>query len=171
MRDEEALLQKHIISHHLNVTKERSAILRSFMNLGSGRHVAAEELHQEVKRHYPRIGLATVYRTLHLFCACGLTERHHFGEGHTRYELTYNIRHHDHLICTECQQIIEFENRNIEKLQEQVARQNQFTIHSHKLELYGLCHTCATKKGGRAPGQQTGLVGPVKKQTPKPPRH
>ncbi len=146
MRDEEALLQEHIISHHLKVTKERSAILRSFMGLGAGRHVTVEELYQEVKRHYPRIGLATVYRTLHLFCTCGLTERRHFEEGVTRFELTYNIRHHDHLICTDCHRIIEFENLNIEKLQDQVANKHRFTVYSHKLELYGICESCSTKK-------------------------
>ncbi len=145
-QDEEARLQEHLTAHHLNVTKERVAILRSFIQLGSGRHVTAEELYMEVKRQQARIGLATVYRTLHLFCECGLTDRHHFEEGQTCYELTYNIRHHDHLICTECHQIIEFENQTIEKLQQQIAKKHGFMIYNHKLELYGCCQNCAAKK-------------------------
>lgn len=138
---EEDLLQRHISKHHLKVTKERSAVLRAFME--SERHVTAEELHREMKKKGSSIGLATIYRTLNLFCACGLAEQRQFGEGQARYELTFNVNHHDHLVCTQCNRIIEFENLDIEKLQEKVAKKNNFTIYSHKLELYGLCSDCS----------------------------
>jgi Fur family ferric uptake transcriptional regulator len=141
MKKEEELLQKHISTHHLKVTKERSAILRAFIE--SERHVTAEDLHREMKKKGSPIGLATVYRTLNLFCACGLAEQRQFGDGQARYELTYNVNHHDHLVCTQCNRIIEFENLDIEKLQEKVAKKNHFTIYSHKLELYGLCSICS----------------------------
>ncbi len=138
---EEALLQEHISKHHLKVTKERSAILRAFME--TERHVTAEELYRSMKEKHASIGLATIYRTLNLFCECGLAEQRQFGDGQARYELTYNVNHHDHLVCTECKKIIEFENLDIEKLQEKVAKENRFTVFSHKLELYGLCSECA----------------------------
>jgi Fur family ferric uptake transcriptional regulator len=134
------LLQEHITKHHLKITKEREAILRAFME--AQRHVTAEELHDEMKAKGLAIGIATVYRTLNLFCQCGLAEQRQFGDSHTRYELTYNVTHHDHLICTQCHQIIEFENPDIERLQEDVAARHNFTIYRHKLELYGLCAAC-----------------------------
>ncbi len=152
----EDLLQGHIISHHLKITKERNAILRAFMEATEAeRHVTAEELHHKMKKKGSPIGLATVYRTLNLLCECKLAEQRQFGDGHTRYELTYNVGHHDHLICTECHKIIEFENLLIEQLQDKVAKKHHFTIYSHKLELYGLCSECIkTQNKGKGQGKK-----------------
>ncbi len=144
---ENDLLQEHIAKHHLKITKERETVLRAFME--AQRHVTAEELHDDLKKNGLTIGLATVYRTLNLFCQCGLAEQRQFGDGHARYELTYNVTHHDHLICTQCHQITEFENLDIERLQEKVAAQHHFTIYRHKLELYGLCAACKEAKTNR----------------------
>jgi len=151
MQKEESLLQEHITKHHLKVTKERSAILRAFME--AERHVTAEELYRMMKEKHSSIGLATIYRTLNLFCECGLAEQRQFGDGHARYELTYNVNHHDHLVCTQCKKIIEFENMDIEKLQEKVAKAHRFTIYSHKLELYGLCSDCAKSNASLRKGR------------------
>ncbi|MBN4054594.1 transcriptional repressor [Nitrospira defluvii] len=143
MTEEEALLKSHISKHHLKVTKERNAVLKAFMEVE--RHITAEELYRHMKGEGSSIGLATIYRTLNLFCASGLAEQRQFGDGQARYELTYNVSHHDHLICKQCNRIIEFENSEIEKLQEEVAKKNNFTIFSHRLELYGTCGTCTAK--------------------------
>lgn len=148
---EETLLQEHIAKHHLKVTKERSAILRAFIE--AERHVTAEELYRMMREKHASIGLATIYRTLNLFCECGLAEQRQFGDGHARYELTYNVNHHDHLVCTQCKKITEFENMDIEKLQEKVAKAHRFTIYSHKLELYGLCSDCAKSNSSLQKGK------------------
>jgi Fur family ferric uptake transcriptional regulator len=140
LRPEEGVLQQHIVNHHLKVTREREVVLRAF--LAAERHVSAEELHRQIKETGASIGLATVYRALNLFCECGLAEPRQFGDGFTRYEMTYNVRHHDHLICTQCHTIIEFENPDIEELQKKVAKRNHFTVYRHKLEMYGLCQAC-----------------------------
>lgn len=65
-----------------------------------------------------------------------------FGDGQTRYEHVTEGEHHDHLVCTGCGAIIEFENEAIEKLQDDVAAAHDFVITTHKLELYGLCAAC-----------------------------
>ncbi len=88
------------------------------------------------------MGLATVYRTLNILCQCGLAQQRHFGDARTLYDNVSNKSHHDHLICTDCGKIVEFENPAIERLQELVAKKNRFSIYSHKLELYGLCARC-----------------------------
>ena len=150
----EDLLHQHIANHQMKVTREREEVLRAF--LSADRHVTAEDLHDQIKKRGGAIGLATVYRTLHLFCACGLSEERQFGDGKTRYELTYNVTHHDHLICTKCHTIFEFENADIELLQERVAAKHHFTVYRHKLEMYGLCQACAAMPVN-AP--QTGAVG------------
>ena len=144
--NEEEVFEKHIVHQNLKLTQERRAILRAFLE--AERHVTAEELHHHVKRINRSIGIATVYRTLNLLCECGLAEQHQFGDAHTRYEPVYNVNHHDHLICTGCGKIIEFENERIEVLQEEVARKNSFRVFKHKLEMYGRCWDCAKNPSG-----------------------
>ena len=100
------------------------------------------ELLAKVRASDPRVGYATVYRTLKLLTECGVANERRFGDGLTRYELADETTHHDHLICTGCEKIVEFENEEIERLQEEVATRNGFTIKTHRLELYGLCARC-----------------------------
>jgi Fur family transcriptional regulator, ferric uptake regulator len=66
-----------------------------------------------------------------------------FGDGHTRFEPESAV-HHDHLVCTKCSQVVEFSEAEIERLQDEVARNAGFEISSHKLELYGSCKRCRT---------------------------
>lgn len=124
----------------LRATDQRDKILAVFVQ--TGKHVSAEELYARVKKAHPGIGFATVYRTLKLFSAAGLAEERRFADGFMRYEFTESDAHHDHLICTKCGAILEFENERIEELQRDVARKNRFTVHRHRLELYGLCSQC-----------------------------
>lgn len=143
MEREKEILREHITRHNLKHTRQRELILETFLKIGG--HVSAEELYNKVVRRDPSIGLATVYRTLGLLCECGIAQQQEFGEGRTRFEIVHEYQHHDHLICTKCGRIIEFENCNIERLQEKVAKDNQFTIYTHKLEIYGLCSECKSR--------------------------
>lgn len=140
MEREKEILRNHIAHHNMKQTKQRELILETFIKIGG--HVNAEELYHKVIKRDPSIGLATVYRTLSLLCQCGIAQHQEFGEGRTRFEIVHEYQHHDHLICTKCGKIIEFENCNIERMQEKVAKDNSFTIYSHKLEIYGLCSEC-----------------------------
>lgn len=124
----------------LKSTQQREVILDEFLKSGS--HLSTEDLYLKLRKKHPNIGYATVYRTLKLFAECGIAEERHFGDGQTRYERTSTDEHHDHLICTGCGAILEFEDPRIEELQHQVARDHNFKILSHRLELYGLCAKC-----------------------------
>jgi Fur family ferric uptake transcriptional regulator len=101
-----------------------------------------EELLTLVKKRDPRIGYATVYRTLKMLAESGIANELHFGDGFSRYELREALSHHDHLICTACGIIVEFEEPAIEELQEQVATRYDFVVTFHRHELYGLCPSC-----------------------------
>ncbi len=96
----------------------------------------------------PRIGYATVYRTMKLLKDRGLALESHFQDGEARYESTLGMHHHDHLICEGCGKIEEFEETRIEALQSAVARQFNFSITRHKMELYGLCQDCQQQRPG-----------------------
>jgi Fur family ferric uptake transcriptional regulator len=101
-------------------------------------------LYLKVKKCNPGIGQATVYRTLKLFAEAGLAREVLLHDGQTRYEHVVAGEHHDHLVCTGCNAIIEFENETIEKLQDEIAARHGFMIRNHKLEIYGLCANCRT---------------------------
>jgi Fur family ferric uptake transcriptional regulator len=131
-------LKDHLAKHQLKLTRQRQQILSMFLK---NEHITAEQMYRQLSKKDPHIGLATIYRTLNLFCEAGLAQARHFGT-QTQYDNITHKGHHDHLICTSCGTIVEFENCDIERLQEEVARRNGFTIQTHKLELYGLCSRC-----------------------------
>jgi Fur family ferric uptake transcriptional regulator len=109
--------------------------------------VTVDELYDRVKRSCPKIGYATIYRTLKLFKECGLAFDRDFGEGKTRYEpVKFKGDHHDHLICIRCGKITEFENEEIENYSREIAIRNNFEATHHKVELYGYCSSCRRKR-------------------------
>ncbi len=139
-RTKKKIFREFIATKGLKTTRQRDVILDAF--LSSDRHMSIEELYLKLRAKNPRIGYATVYRTLKLFAESGIAREIHFGDGQTRYEHQAAGEHHDHLVCTRCGTIVEFENEAIEQLQAEVASQHGFTIATHKLELYGICATC-----------------------------
>lgn len=137
-------LSEYLAGRGLKSTNQRDTILHVFVNAGS--HLSADELYSRIKKTHPRIGYATVYRTLKLLAEAGMAEERRFEDGFTRYEYRATDGHHDHLICTRCGEIIEFENDQIEELQSNVAKRRHFRVLSHKLEIYGLCSACQDRK-------------------------
>jgi Fur family ferric uptake transcriptional regulator len=118
----------------LRMTGQRRVIARVLSSAHD--HPDVEEVYRRANAVDPRISLSTVYRTLRLFEAKGILERHDFGAGRGRYEEATR-RHHDHLIDIETGKVIEFRNEEIEQIQERVARELGFSLVGHKLELYG----------------------------------
>jgi Fur family ferric uptake transcriptional regulator len=141
-----ARLTRHMRGHGLKLTRQREIILEAF--LAAPRHVPVEELLGTVRQKDGGIGHATVYRTMKLFVEAGIASERHFSDGPTQYEPQADgHEHHDHLICTSCGRIVEFENEEIERLQEAVARGHGFTLTHHKMELYGVCAECRSGGG------------------------
>ncbi len=129
-----------LLAQGLKSTQQRELILEEFLRAGS--HLSTEDLYLRLRRQNPRIGYATVHRTLKLFAECGIAEQRHFGDGQARYEASDHDEHHDHLICVVCGKIVEFEDPRIEELQVEVAGGHGFSIQRHRLELYGCCSDC-----------------------------
>jgi Fur family ferric uptake transcriptional regulator len=131
-------------SKGLRSTRQRDVILDIF--LSTHEHISVEELYFKIKSSNPGVGHATVYRTLKLFVESGLAREILLHDGQTRYEHVVKGEHHDHLVCTNCNSIVEFENETIESLQNEIAERHGFLIKSHKMEIYGLCAACKPKK-------------------------
>ena len=135
---ERSTLAAYLEEHNLKQTKQRDVILEAFLELGG--HVTSEELYQKIRESHPNIGYTTVYRTLKLLVDAGLAQERHFDDGIARYEIEHE--HHDHLVCTVCGKIIEFECPVIEKRQREIAAQHRFKVERHRHELYGRCKSC-----------------------------
>jgi Fur family transcriptional regulator, ferric uptake regulator len=134
------IFHDYLVREGMKSTQQRDIILDFF--LSSNRHMSIEELYRTLRTKHSNIGYATVCRTLKLFAGSGIAREIRIGDGQTRYEHIAVGEHHDHLVCTRCGKIAEFENKTIEKLQVDVADSLGFLIENHKLELYGLCAGC-----------------------------
>lgn len=135
----------------LKTTTQREAIVDAF--LGASGHVALEDLLNNARKKHPRVGLATVYRTVKLMEEAGLAASRQFGSGQTLYELAAERAHHDHLICESCGFIQEFESDEIERLQATAARRLGFNVLRHRHELFGLCEKAQGVPGGHCPAE------------------
>jgi Fur family ferric uptake transcriptional regulator len=132
--------QDFITARGLKSTRQRDLVLECF--LASDSHLSTEELYLKVRAKNPAIGYATVYRTLKLFAEAGIAREIHFGDGQSRYEHVAEGEHHDHMVCTRCGSVQEFQNETIENLQQEIAAQFGFLVETHKMELYGICSKC-----------------------------
>ena len=140
MKKAEDLFLDYLVRKRLKNTNQRMTILKAFLKQDS--HLSTEDFYLQLRKKNPGIGYATVHRTLKLFAECGIASERNFGDGQMRFEVSLDNAHHDHLVCTGCGKILEFENQQIEQLQIDVAREHDFLIHDHRLELYGLCRDC-----------------------------
>jgi len=130
-------LDRYLTSKALKQTRQRRIIVQHFLALN--RHVDAEELYARTRNAGHDFGLATIYRTLNLLTEAGLAEQKSFSDGRSVFEVNLPDQHHDHLICLECGHVLEFENSEIEDLQEKVAAKHGFELKSHRLDLFGRC--------------------------------
>jgi Fur family ferric uptake transcriptional regulator len=138
----------YIHDRRLNTTAQREAIVELFLRTRD--HISIDELLGKVRKRSPKVGYATVYRTLKLLVDSGLAVERQFGDGQARYEVVGD--HHDHLICMKCGLILEFEDAEIERLQERIAqRLGDFRVMRHRHELYALCPKSAGVAGGSCP--------------------
>ncbi len=142
--DPREALRAYLSARGLKSTRQRDLIVDVFF--GTGGHLRVDELLDQVRAIDSKVSQATVYRTMRLLKESGLALERRFGDGQARYEpSTESEEHHDHLICLDCERIIEFVDERIETLQEEVASAHGFVVERHKLELYGHCRDCRKK--------------------------
>ena len=119
------------------------------------KHLSAEDVYLQVKKIYPNIGLTTVYRTLELLVKMGLVFKFDFGDGRARYELSEGpkgVRHHHHLVCTNCGGAIDYtdfideEVELLNRTEKGLSKKYNFKITNHLIQFYGLCDSCRNKK-------------------------
>ena len=125
----------------LKFTKQRELVLK-FLYENNG-NFTPEDIYTLLKEQHPdvNIGIATVYRTLALLETSEIASSISFGVQGKKYELGLK-KHHDHLICTKCGNIIEFYDETIEERQEAIAKKFNFQMTDHTMKIIGLCEKC-----------------------------
>ena len=137
------VFRQYLESQGLKLTKQRTEILDYLLRARD--HATPERIHADLRAQDPLLGRATVFRTLHLLEKAGFAGKILFPDGSHGYEHKFARPHHDHMICVECRDVIEFSNATIERLQDQISRQFQFTPLWHRHEIFGRCRKCGPK--------------------------
>ncbi len=119
----------------IKMTGQRRTIARVLSE--SEDHPDVEEVYRRAARLDPHISLATVYRTVRLFEAARILERHDFRGGRARYEEVPD-EHHDHLVDIDTGKVVEFQSEEIEQQQRRIAERLGFRLVDHELVLYGV---------------------------------
>jgi Fur family ferric uptake transcriptional regulator len=118
----------------LKATLPRIRILE-VLEWSAENHLSAEDIYKNLISNGEDVGLATVYRVLTQFESAGIVTRHNFESGHSVYEITPDD-HHDHMVCLETGDVIEFHDEIIEKQQEKIASEMGYEIVDHSMVLY-----------------------------------
>lgn len=120
---------------------DRLFVMHTFLNTGS--HPTLDELAAEVSSLRPDLDVGFVEETMQLLHRFGFARKLAFEGEPLRYEHDHVGSHHDHLVCNCCGKILEFEDPDLETLQEHIAKRYGFTLLRHRMELYGLCEACS----------------------------
>ncbi|MBP7273223.1 MAG: transcriptional repressor [Saprospiraceae bacterium] len=144
---------KKIFSAHLEhsgyrKTPERFTILEEIYSRND--HFDAEALYIHMKNQNYRVSRATVYNTLELLVNCNLVAKHQFGKSTSQYEKSYGYKQHDHLICIDCNKVVEFCDPRIQQTKTMIGELLNYEVTHHSLNLYGKCHGACEKTKSRS---------------------
>lgn len=140
MKSAKTIFRQHLKEKGLLCSKQREQILAAFIKTRN--HPTVDNLYNTIKKKDPKIGLATVYRTMRAICDSGLAGEVDFGDGVRRFEHKFHRQHHHHLVCIKCGRVIEVTSSQIENLQKKLAEQYDFATTRDTMKIFGLCSKC-----------------------------
>ncbi len=124
--------------------EDRFAIMEAFMQTDG--HVSSAQMIERLKELNLQLDPEFVRDTLKLMCQYGFASKQQFDSGEILYEHLHLGQHHDHMVCAKCGAIMEFEDPELEALQVQVAERHGFHLLQHKMEMYGICAQCMSRR-------------------------
>jgi Fur family ferric uptake transcriptional regulator len=141
---EKQQFKKLFKQEHIDSFEDRYKILEAFLQ--TEKHVTVDELVQLLDNNGWTLDPEFVRETLKLMCRFGFAQKSRFNNGAVRYEHRHLGQHHDHMICTKCRKIIEFQENQLEDLQIRIAAYHGFHMLQHKMEIYGICSDCLKER-------------------------
>ena len=144
MKSEKTIFRQYLKNRGMLHSKQREQILDVFLK--AEKHPTVNDIYELVRKKNPKIGLATVYRTMEVIYDAGLARKIGFGDGIKHYEHKYKHQHHHHLVCLKCGKVIEVTSNRLEETQRQLAKKHDFTITRATMRLFGICRQCKRKK-------------------------
>ena len=144
MKSAKDIFEHYLCDNGVRYSAQREKIADIFLK--TEKHLTVAEFYQLVRKKYPGIGYATVYRAMKVICDAGLAEKSDFGDGTMRFEHKYGHDHHDHLVCLDCGSFTEVVDPKIERRQDMLAREHGFEPQWHKMQIFGICKKCSKKR-------------------------
>ncbi len=140
MKDIYNICRKYFASNDMRFTAQRKVMLDQIFQMNE--HFSAENLFENMAGNDMNISRTTVYRSLPVFEESGIINQVMQDNKTTYYELAYKRKHHDHLICERCNEVIEFSNNEVEKIQKRIYKKYNFLPTEHQMILKGICSKC-----------------------------
>ena len=145
--DRRALIDEfraYLKANELPVTPQRVAVAEVL--LLRDRHYSAEEIGRELEKDGVKVGTATIYRSIEVLVRSGLVVERDFGEGFRRFESARDMPQHEHVLCTVCGKVVEFQDERIERMTREIAEAKGYLRQRHRLVIHGVCESCRTAR-------------------------
>ncbi len=146
---EKEQFKKLLAQENIDRFDDRIKVVEAFLQIEG--HLTAVDIQKQMESHGVALETDFVRDTLKLMCQFGFARRSRFGNGEVRYEHLHLGQHHDHMICTKCRRIYEFQSDRLETMLIQVAAARGFHLLQHRTELYGICAECLKERIDRMP--------------------
>jgi len=138
----ETIIQKLRDNGH-KITPQRLAIVKILAK--SKTHPSVEDIYDQIKKDFPTMSLATVYRNIVLIKSLGEVLELGFPDGSNRYDGNKPFPH-PHVICIKCKTIVDPDLDSLDNMKKEVAVETDFKILNHRLDFFGICSTCLAEK-------------------------